>query len=310
MDHCPYCESVRSLLLGNVFCSRHANADMGKLENGTLFIRTQRLEETAEHVSRLSIRLMLNGEQWYKVGSTDRRVHAGNFLVVNQGQRYRTAFSGRDAMEMIMVGFRPGQAEDVFRSLTERDERLLDEPFFTGPTIGFFEQTYPNDAVITGHFRHLRHLMDAPLAERHGTDLFAIHTALLERLIHLQFGVADTSRRLPQLRRSTRLEVWRRLNIARDLAEARFGEDLKVPYLARAASMSTHHFKRTFKEAFGVTPHRYVRGVRLERAQAMFKTGRSSIQDVASAVGYSDPSAFVRLYKQEFGRTPGSERRT
>lgn len=294
--------------MGNVFCSRHAHADMGALENGTLFIRTRKLEETAEHISRLSIRLMLNGDQWYKVGSTDRRVHADNFLVVNQGQRYRTAFSGGEEQEMIMVGFRPGQAEDVFRSMTERDERLLDEPFFNGPAIGFFEQTYPRDAVISEHFGHLRRLMDAHITERAEADLFTIHTALLERLIHLQYGVAGSTRNLSQLQRSTRMEAWRRLNIARDLVEARFQEDLRIPDLARAACMSPHHFKRMFKDAFGVTPHRYLREVRLARAQTMLRTGRSGIQEVAGAVGYSDPSAFVRLYKQVLGRTPGSER--
>lgn len=64
---CPYCESTKSLLVGHVFCSRHAHADMNALRSGTLYIKTKRLEETADHVSRLSIRLMLNGRQWYKV---------------------------------------------------------------------------------------------------------------------------------------------------------------------------------------------------------------------------------------------------
>lgn len=281
---------------------------MGALENGTLFIRTRKLEETAEHISRLSIRLMLNGEQWYKVGGTDRRVHAGNFLVVNQGQRYRTAFQGEDELEMIMVGFRPGQVEDVYRSLTEREERLLDEPFATGPPIGFFEQTYPGDALIQQHFARLRALMDAPAVERNDADLYTLHTGLLERLLHLQHGIAQAAGRLPHLARSTRHEVWRRLHIARDLMEAYVERPLSVADLARAACFSQHHFKRLFRDAFGTTPHRYLVRLRMARAKALLGTGRYSVGEVCAAVGYADPSSFVRLYTRETGRTPGSEK--
>ncbi|MBP6391032.1 MAG: helix-turn-helix transcriptional regulator [Flavobacteriales bacterium] len=307
MVHCPYCESTRSLLMGNVFCSRHANADMGALDNGTLFIRTRKLEETAEHISRLSIRLMLNGDQWYKVGSTDRRIDTGNFLVVNQGQRYRTAFSGAEELEMLMVGFRPGQAEDVFRSMTDRGERLLDDPFTAGAPMHFFEQTYPMDPLIHAQFRRLRALMEAPLADRMDADLYHIHTTLLERLIRLQFETVEVADRLPQLKRSTRMEVWRRLNIARDLMEAHFARPLKVPDMAAVAYLSPHHFKRLFTEAFGTTPHRYLVQVRLRRAQELLATGRHSVHDVCMRVGFSDPSSFVRLFKRENGITPGSQ---
>src|SRR5678815_5517420 len=114
--YCPYCHSIQSVLMGNVYCSRHESS-MENLETGTLYIRAQHLEETAEHVSRLSIRCMLNGEQHYRVGNRDVLVTPENYLVVNQGQLYKTALSSEHPLEMILVAFKPGFAESLLSSL-------------------------------------------------------------------------------------------------------------------------------------------------------------------------------------------------
>ncbi len=139
---CPYCESTRTLLIGNVFCSRH-HSDMGSMESGTLFIRSEKLEETADHVSRLSIRMMLDGAQWYNVGGVDRALHKNNFPVIDQGQNYRTAFQSENGapMEMAVVAFKPGSAGEVWRSMACTPEELLDDPNRPVDRIGFFEHT-------------------------------------------------------------------------------------------------------------------------------------------------------------------------
>src|SRR6266404_6251026 len=50
----------------------------------------------------------------------------------------------------------------------------------------------------------------------------------------------------------------RHLLRAKDLTDARYREPLDVPALARAARLSTAHFSREFRRAFGETPHRYL----------------------------------------------------
>lgn len=307
MSRCPYCESTRSLLMGQVFCSRHAHADMRALRSGTLYIKTRRLEECTDHISRLSIRLMLNGRQWYKVGSADRVVHRDNFLVIEQGQHYRTAFAGEEDLEMIMVGFRPGLAQEVHRSMSTSHEALLDDPQ-SGQGISFAEQTYAMDPVVQRLFARLHAMMHAPGDEQRNTDVDAIHDRLMERLIELQAGVRLSTQRLSALRPATRRELWRRLSIARDHVEAHLADDLAVADLARIACLSGHHFKRSFREAFGMTPHRYVQQRRLERARELLRTSSLPAGVVARLVGYADESSFVRLYRSAFDRTPGADR--
>lgn len=77
----------------------------------------------------------------------------------------------------------------------------------------------------------------------------------------------------------------RHLLRAKDLADARYFEDLGVDDLARAAGLSRAHFSRAFRAAFGEPPHAYLLTRRLERAAALLRTTDRSVADVCFSVG-------------------------
>lgn len=61
-------------------------------------------------------------------------------------------------------------------------------------------------------------------------------------------------------------ELLRRLLRAKDRMDAASHEDWPVQRLAGVSLVSEAHFARSFKEAFGVPPHRYLLTRRIERA--------------------------------------------
>lgn len=67
------------MLMGQVYCSNHSHVPIEKLETGTLYIDSRHMEETAEHISRLSIRYSLKGEQYYRIGSDNANIE--NFMI-------------------------------------------------------------------------------------------------------------------------------------------------------------------------------------------------------------------------------------
>jgi hypothetical protein len=81
---------------------------------------------------------------------------------------------GEQELEMLMVAFKPGMAEDIFRTFTASPSHLLDEPFEATQPVHFFEQTYSLDPFIHQQFQYLRQLMDAPLVVRKELDLDTI----------------------------------------------------------------------------------------------------------------------------------------
>jgi AraC family transcriptional regulator len=70
--------------------------------------------------------------------------------------------------------------------------------------------------------------------------------------------------------------------------------------------LSPAHFSRAFKETIGRAPHRYLLTMRLEKARRLLEKRDVSLSDVAQRTGFSDQAHLTRLFKREFGTTPGS----
>ena len=96
----------------------------------------------------------------------------------------------------------------------------------------------------------------------------------------------------------------RHLLRAKDIADARFREQLDVPALARAAYLSPAHFSREFRRAFGETPHQYLLTRRLERAAALLRTTDRSVAEICLDVGLTSVGSFTTSFKRNFGKTP------
>ncbi|MDO9395124.1 MAG: helix-turn-helix transcriptional regulator [Herbiconiux sp.] len=104
------------------------------------------------------------------------------------------------------------------------------------------------------------------------------------------------------------LEELRRLRRARDRMDRDFAEPLDVPALAGTALMSTAHFSRRFREAYGETPYSYLMTRRIERAKALLRQGVLSVRDVGSTVGCTSFGSFSSRFTEIVGETPSTYR--
>jgi AraC-like DNA-binding protein len=90
--------------------------------------------------------------------------------------------------------------------------------------------------------------------------------------------------------------------------EAHLSESMDLAELAAIAGLSVYHFARAFKQSAGVTPHHYLVGRRIERAQAMLARSDLPLSEIALAAGFSDQSHLARHFRQMLGMTPGQFR--
>jgi len=95
-----------------------------------------------------------------------------------------------------------------------------------------------------------------------------------------------------------------------DLAEqmrALLDADLSSPPTLDAAACllgaNATHLVRCFTAAFGVAPHAYLQGKRIEVARRRLLDGQPA-GDVAVAVGFYDQSHFTRMFRRYVGSTP------
>ena len=304
--YCPYCNSAQSLLMGNIYCS-HQSESVEKLDNGVFFLNSRKLEETDAHISRLSIRCISGGDQYYKVGSNECRVTPENYLVINHGQQYKTSFEGPGEKEMMLIAFRPGFAEEILYSVMTDEDKLLDDPFKpVDQPISFFEHTYESDPYIRNTFTWFRHLMKEDIIWKKTVDLDSVYAEVLERLLQVHRGVYAEINKINSVKLSTRKELFRRLTLAKEFLDHNLHRKVSVEEVSRIASLSPHHFKRSFKKLFGLAPHQYHVKKRLEYSRQLIDGGGLNVSEICHRAGFEDSSSFIRLFKHNFGCTPGN----
>ena len=104
-------------------------------------------------------------------------------------------------------------------------------------------------------------------------------------------------------------ELLRRLLRARDQMDAASHEEWPVQRLARVSNISEAHFARSFKEAFGLPPHRYLLTRRIERATSLLRDTDLPIIEIAFQTGWGSLGTFGRTFRDITGESPGEYRR-
>lgn len=99
-----------------------------------------------------------------------------------------------------------------------------------------------------------------------------------------------------------------RLRRAVGYVQDNLGQDISLAAMADEAAMSAFHFARAFRAALGTSPLQYVIRCRIETAQALLKSTRLPVAEIAHRVGYDDLSRFGQHFKRQVGATPAAWR--
>ena len=100
------------------------------------------------------------------------------------------------------------------------------------------------------------------------------------------------------------IPVYIHLLRAKDLIDREYAEPLDVPALAREARASTAHFSRSFKRAFGETPHQYLLRRRIERANEHLRSTGLSVTETSLEVGFRSLGSFSTAFRELVGESP------
>jgi AraC family transcriptional regulator len=286
------------------------NGDQGNragLGQATHILHERALRHRWQGVGPLSIKCFFGGRAFYDVGVGRYAVDDSSYLILNEGQTYLVDVDTQTEIESFCIFFEHGLAESVQHSLSAKTSQLLDDPVPQTRKTNFFEKTYPHDDILSPALLHLR--TQASLMRNETAGLTEQLYEVMERLLVVHARVRRQVESIPALRAASREELYRRLHRARDYAVACFDEPLTLNDMARVACLSTNHFLRTFKQAFHQTPHQYLTGIRLERAQGLLVQTDQPVTDVCFAVGFESLGSFSWWFRQRVGLAPEAYRR-
>lgn len=195
-------------------------------------------------------------------------VHAG-WPGVDEGWRYRMFYPAMDVVR---------QANDDL----------------AGPLPSFHRPAVTDNALAEGISR-LHALSADPEADT--LELQSLFLMVMRRALqsHAGQGGGATSRYADALS----------VSLMRDFLEAEYQGSVSLDALARTAGLSRFQALRHFKRTFGLTPHAYLRQVRLRHARNLIYK-HQDLADVAAAAGFSDQAHMTRIFRQSLGYTPGA----
>lgn len=100
-----------------------------------------------------------------------------------------------------------------------------------------------------------------------------------------------------------------RLRRARDRIDREYAQPLDVAAIAHSVHMSSGHFSRAFRAAYGESPYAYLMTRRIERAMALLRRGDLGVTEVCFAVGCSSLGTFSTRFAELVGVAPSVYRR-
>ncbi|MBQ8508716.1 MAG: helix-turn-helix transcriptional regulator [Clostridia bacterium] len=125
--------------------------------------------------------------------------------------------------------------------------------------------------------------------------LSALMTDLLVRAIRASAGGSSRRARLADEVRSYIREHCR--------------EDVSNESVAAALGYHPNYLSRVFREATGITPHRWLIDCRLQAALGRLTSGGDTIESIAAEFGFSSPAHFTAAFKARYGRLPSDYRK-
>ena len=114
--------------------------------------------------------------------------------------------------------------------------------------------------------------------------------------------------RMPRAQTFQDPQLLRRLLRAKDRMDSASHEQWPVTRLASVSGVSEAHFARSFRDAFGVPPHRYLLTRRIERAKALLRDTDIAITEIAFQTGWDSLGTFGRTFRDITGESPSALR--
>ncbi len=257
----------------------------------------------AEHWGPLSVKCIIKGTEHYKCSNRFYSVDKNHYLIFNEGQYYSSYIHSDIETESFTVNFSNAFLQQALQSLNKEFEDLSHNR-----NCEFIEKLYTIDPGISSLLLRLY-----STSIKNEPDIHIItetYHLLLENLLLKQLSLRNEIRKVNAVKFSTQLELYKRLNYAKDYIHSCYMNEIDLELLSTIACLNSTYFLREFKKYFGVTPYQYIISQRLDAAKRMLQHTSQSITDICYAVGYSDISSFTKLFKKRFHFTPEKFRKT
>lgn len=270
------------------------------------------ISQTIDHGTSpsLSIKICFSGSATFSLDNRELNLFPGYFLTVNEGTSYTRIVDSLDPVKTFSIIFDSCFLADFHRTYLQNAASLLDDPFIeTDPEVRLLEAIFP----FVDDFKYTVLNLKSTLCDGLTDDLLMnsyFHHCLESyyRLYHSE--VANKIAKLAFSNRSTKIEMMKRLLVAKDYIISNYNQKVRIDEVAKIACLSINHFLRNFKLAYRISPYQFLIQVRLQRAAEILKSTELPVSEIASLVGFDSSPSFIMLFRKAYKITPFQYRKS
>lgn len=276
------------------------------LRNNNVIYSGIRNTYSQQTTSDFSIRFVFSGNERYNIGKRQLSIHTDSFLILNKGTHYTSTVESAIPVQSFGISFDDKFLQDFKNNWQLKDDTLLNlnkYPFAGRYDHEFDETIYPFKGDLFFNVNHLKYHLDRGLQDELLINEY-LHHCLINYFQIFNEEIFQKAQRLNFLSKSTKIEILRRLNLAKEYLYSNYNTNISLEELAEYACLSVTHLLRTFRQAFHQTPHQFLVQIRLQRARHLLKNTDYPVNEIVNMIGFDCPSSFIRLFRDRFQTTP------
>ncbi len=104
-------------------------------------------------------------------------------------------------------------------------------------------------------------------------------------------------------------DIPNKIAMAKELIESEFSDSLfSIERLAETIKVSPAYLRREFNRAYGLSPIKYLKDIRISNAKQLLLSGNISVSEIAELCGYTSVSYFIQDFHRLVGESPNQYR--
>lgn len=242
-----------------------------------------------------SIFLNISGQSQLTCDQKTININSDTYIISNHGQHYDLLI--KESAETFNIHFGEKLYQDTIHTLSKTTSQILDHTTSEGLPFNLNIKSNFRDHKFNSLVQQVRHNYNSE--EKENVLFELLSQILLEN--HKHFKQVEN---VSSIRISTKEELIRRIYLAVDFIHAYYTQPITLDQLADAAMLSKFHFLRVFKSIFRVSPHQYIKQIRLEKAMVLIKQNKLPLYLIAQQVGLENGSSLSRMIYQLTGLRP------
>lgn len=236
---------------------------------------------------------LYSGERYYFIQDKTYHVTGGAFVLIPPNIIHRTGNLGNFGYDRMLIHF---------------SKDLLEDYLSVDPSVNPYLNLEKELHLISLDDRQqnfvetLLHTMETEYQKNNLRETSYIKLTLLQLLLFLNDCKPNRQdAALSELTNTQKLmfEILGHIN-------NHYAEELTLETVSAKYYLSTYYFSRTFREATGFHFVEYLNNVRIKEAKKLLLHSDSTINDIASAVGFHSTTHFGRVFKQIAGCSPSA----